>query len=192
MAAFVAFTAVLLAQPAEARIVNTKYQVQKHRVIRDVVPSYAANTEQFSARRHSSRRRHYTRRGGGACDGIHRCRCGSTQTAHFGLPRIYKGFNLWLASEWARAFPRTSFQVGAVGVRPHHVLRVVGGSSCSSATVSDDAGTYQRNVCHMTFVSVNGGGFTRTASAKVHRRHARSRYRESYQQFSFYDGGNAH
>ena len=92
----------------------------------------------------------------GSCDGIHRCRCGSTQTAHFGLPRIYHGHNLWLASEWARAFPHTSFHVGVVGVRPGHVLRVVGGSNCSSATVSDDAGTYRRNVCRMTFVSVNG------------------------------------
>ena len=92
----------------------------------------------------------------GSCDGIHRCRCGSTQASHFGLPRIYKGFNLWLASEWARAFPHTSFHVGAVGVRPGHVLRVVGGSDCRSATVADDAGTYQRNVCRMTFVSVHG------------------------------------
>ena len=98
-----------------------------------------------------ARQRHH-----GSCDGVHRCRCGSTQASHFGLPRIYKGFNLWLASEWARAFPHTSFHVGAVGVRPGHVLRVVGGSDCRSATVADDAGTYQRNVCRMTFVSVHG------------------------------------
>ena len=93
---------------------------------------------------------------GGSCDGIHRCICGSTQARHFGLPRIFNGHNLWQAVEWARAFPRTSFRVGAVGVKPHHVLRVVGGSDCRSATVSDERGTYQRNVCGMTFVSVNG------------------------------------
>ncbi|MDO8683960.1 MAG: hypothetical protein Q7N50_10820 [Armatimonadota bacterium] len=60
---------------------------------------------------------------------------------------------------------------------PHHVLTVEGGSDCRSATVYDDAGTYQRNVCGMTFVAVSGGGFAapqqtanvrhnRTASAK--------------------------
>ena len=99
---------------------------------------------------------HHHAHRGGSCDGIHRCRCGSTQAHDFGLPRIYKGFNLWLASEWARAFPHTAFHVGAVGVKPGHVLRVVGGSDCAAATVHDDHGTYNRNVCRMTFVSVNG------------------------------------
>lgn len=196
MAAFaVAFIAVLLAQPAEARSVNTKYQVQKHRVIRDVAPSYAAHTEQFSARRHSVHRRHYTRRsggsrhyarrGGGACDGFQRCRCGTTAARHFGLPYSYKGFNLKLAWEWQRAFPHTSFHVGVAGVRPHHVLAVIGGSNCSNATISDDAGTRQRNVCGFTFVEVGGGGFTNTASAQTHRHHSRIRHRENYQQFTF-------
>lgn len=92
----------------------------------------------------------------GACDGFNRCRCGTTAARHHNLPLNYKGFNLKKASEWRRAFPRTSFHVGAVGVKPHHVLTIVGGSSCQRATVFDDAGTYQRNVCHMTFVSVNG------------------------------------
>ena len=93
---------------------------------------------------------------GGACDGIHRCICGSTQASFFGLPRMFHGHNLWEAIEWARAFPRTSFGVGVVGVKPHHVLRIVGGSSCFSATVSDERGTYQRNVCGMIFVSPYG------------------------------------
>jgi hypothetical protein len=91
----------------------------------------------------------------GSCDGIHRCICGSTQAKHFGLPRMFKGFNLWQASEWARAFPHTSVHAGAVGVKPHHVLRIAGGSDCRSATVVDERGTYQRNVCGMTFVAVN-------------------------------------
>lgn len=98
--------------------------------------------------------RHY--RHAGACDGFQRCRCGTTAAREHGLPYAYKGFNLKMASEWGRAFPRTSFRVGVVGVKPHHVLTVVGGSSCSSATVHDDAGTYQRNVCRMTFVAVSG------------------------------------
>src|SRR5674476_436120 len=112
-------------------------------------------------------------RRGGACDGFQRCRCGTTAARYHGLPYSYKGFNLKLASEWARAFPHTSFGVGVAGVKPHHVLTVVGGSSCASATVSDDAGTYQRNVCRMTFVAVGGGGLTRESSARSHRHHLR-------------------
>ena len=101
--------------------------------------------------------RHYRRHArGGSCDGFTRCRCGTTAARHFGIPYAYKGFNLKMASEWVRAFPHTSFRVGVAGVKPHHVLAVVGGSSCASATVHDDAGTYQRNVCRMTFVSVSG------------------------------------
>ena len=95
--------------------------------------------------------RHY-----GSCDGFHRCRCGTTAARLHGLPYDYKGYNLKMASEWSRAFPHTSFHVGAVGVKPHHVLTIVAGSDCRSATVQDDAGTYQRNVCGMTFVAVNG------------------------------------
>lgn len=120
----------------------------------------------------NSARRHHAHRGG-SCDGFQRCRCGTTAARHFGLPYAYKGFNLKMASEWARAFPHTSFHVGVAGVKPHHVLAVVGGSSCASATVSDDAGTYQRNVCRMTFVEVSGDGFTREASARTRRHHSR-------------------
>ena len=97
---------------------------------------------------------HHARSGGGACDGFQRCRCGTTAARDHGLPYSYKGFNLKMASEWARAFARTSFHIGAVGVKPHHVLTVTGGSNCSLATVHDDRGTYQRNVCGMTFVAL--------------------------------------
>ena len=135
--------------------VNSRHQRARHRVV-----------DGTGARRHYSRR-------GGACDGFQRCRCGTTAARHFGLPYAYKGFNLKLAWEWQRAFPRTSFHVGVAGVKPHHVLAVVGGSSCASATVSDDAGTYQRNVCRMTFVEVSGDGFTREASARTRRHHSR-------------------
>src|ERR1035437_9686057 len=99
--------------------------------------------------------RHHARRGG-ACDGFQRCRCGTTAARHFGLPYNYKGFNLKLAWEWARAFPHTSFHIGVAGVKPHHVLAVVGGSDCHSAKVYDDSGTRDRNVCGFTFVEVNG------------------------------------
>jgi hypothetical protein len=121
----------------------------------------------------TSARLHYGRRGG-ACDGFQRCRCGTTAARHFGLPYAYKGFNLKMASEWAHAFPHTSFHIGVAGVKPHHVLAVVGGSDCHSAKVYDDAGTRQRNVCGFTFVEVSGGGFTRESSAQTRRHHSRS------------------
>ena len=94
-------------------------------------------------------------RGVGACDGFHRCRCGTTTARYHGLPYDYKGMNLKKASSYY-AFPHTSFRVGAVGVAPHHVLTITGGSDCHSAQVHDDAGDYQRNVCRMTFVAING------------------------------------
>lgn len=100
----------------------------------------------------------------GACDGFQRCRCGTTAARYHGLPYNYNGYNLKKASEWRR-FPRTTFRIGAVGVQPHHVLTVVGGDSCQSALVYDDAGTYRRNVCRMTFVSVNSHAQVTTFSA---------------------------
>lgn len=120
-----------------------------------------------------SARRHYARRGG-ACDGFHRCRCGTTTARYHGLPYNYNGLNLKMARSYY-AFPRTSFGIGAVGVRPHHVLTVVGGSDCRSATVHDDAGTYQRNVCGMTFVSVGGGGMQTASYGRTRRAHKSSR-----------------
>src|ERR1039458_9691420 len=67
---------------------------------------YSNHARNYIAQDYNGNRVHHYRRHarGGSCDGIHRCRCGSTQAAYFGLPRVYKGFNLWLASEWARAF----------------------------------------------------------------------------------------
>jgi hypothetical protein len=158
----------VLANPAEAKS-NKQTQVK---VNVDQSIEISARRHRHSSRR--SGRTHYAKRGGGSCDGIHRCRCGSTQASHFGLPRMYKGFNLWLAAEWGRAFPRTSFGIGVVGVKPHHVLRVVGGSDCHSATVSDDAGTRQRNVCGMTFVAVNGGETQHAAAELPRQRHTRT------------------
>ncbi len=95
----------------------------------------------------------------GKCDGYSRCRCGVTAATYNGVPLDYKGHNLKRAVEWLRAFPRAAFQTGVVGYVSHggpsgHVFTVVDGSNCASATVHDDAGTYQRSVCHATFVAV--------------------------------------
>lgn len=167
-----ATAAMALANPTEAK---TSYSPNTHkstgyktqRVIRDVTPAFAANnhTQQFSARR-----RHVGR--GGACDGIHRCICGSTQTRHFGLPRIVNGHNLWQAAEWPRAFPNTTPQVGAVmyqhgGGPTGHVSRIVAYSGGCVATVADERGQYERNICSRgaKFVSVTGGGARVEATA---------------------------
>ena len=88
----------------------------------------------------------------GNCDGIHRCVCGSTQANHFGLPRIFKGHNLWQAVEWVRAFPHTTAHAGAVmyqrgGGPTGHVSRIVSYSGGCRATVADERGQYERNIC---------------------------------------------
>jgi hypothetical protein len=124
-----ALAALLLAIPAEARTHHSHYK--------------------------------YSHRGGGSCDGIHRCRCGSTQTAHFGLPRNFNGHNLWRAVEWVRAFPRTTVHAGVVGYVNHggpsgHVFRVVQPLGNGQAVVSDDKGTYTRNISNAIFVDPNG------------------------------------
>ena len=112
--------------------------------------------------------RHY-----GSCDGIHRCRCGHVQASHFGLPRNFNGHNLWRAVEWVHAFPRTTIHVGAVGYVRHggpsgHVFRIAAYSGGPTATVSDDAGTYERRITNAIFVDPSGNHVQ--YSAKSHRR----------------------
>jgi hypothetical protein len=132
----------------------------------------------------------------GSCDGIHRCRCGSTQTAHFGLPRMYNGHNLWQAVEWTRAFPHTSAHVGAVGYQHSnasptgHVFRVVAYAGGCRATVSDDAGTYERDICSRgaIFVDVAGGGAPTTTYSVRSRGHRGVRYHVAYAAPSTYNG----
>ena len=190
--AALAVATIALSAPAEARGHSFHHYRPHHRVISgSFAPELAAGAfSQTKGYHHAGRassrhqrarhrvvdgngaRRHYARRGG-ACDGFQRCRCGTTAARHFGLPYAYKGFNLKMASEWAHAFPHTSFHTGVAGVKPHHVLAVVGGSDCHSAKVYDDAGTRQRNVCGFTFVEVSGGGFTRESSAQTRRHHSR-------------------
>lgn len=144
--------------------------------LQQAVDTGDAFTTTISAKRHHRKhRRHYARRGG-KCDGFQRCRCGTTAARRHGLAYNHNGWNLKQAIEWRR-FPRTSFQIGVVGVQPHHVLTVVGGSSCANATVYDDAGTYQRNVCNMSFHSVSGASFAASnetySAARVRVRHHR-------------------
>lgn len=111
-------------------------------------------------------------RGSGACDGFHRCRCGTTAARRHGISYAYNGFNLKRAVEWVRAFPRTGFGSGVVAYIPRggpsgHVMTVESGPDCAHATVSDDKGTYQRNVCGATFVSPSGGSNTALAYANM-------------------------
>lgn len=121
------------------------------------VPVYAQQvTTELTAKRH-----HH----GDSCDGINKCRCGSTQASYFGYPRMYEGFNLWLASDWPRAFPRASAGAGMVGYQPGHVFRYVGeGSKPGYAIVSDDAGTYERNVRGAIYVDPHGNVASRIES----------------------------
>jgi len=99
----------------------------------------------------------------GACDGIHRCICGSTQAAHFGLPRFVRGHNLWQAREWTRAFPHVSAQAGVVmyqhgGGPTGHVSRIVEVRGQCRALVADERGQYERDTCSRgaVFVQPNG------------------------------------
>ena len=168
--AALAVATIALSVPAEAR---GHHHYRHHHIRTAHIPSeMGAGAFYQTTGAHRAHNRHHARRGG-ACDGFQRCRCGTTAARHFGLPYAYKGFNLKMASEWARAFPHTSFHAGVAGVKPHHVLAVVGGSDCHSASVYDDAGTRRRNVCGFTFVEVGGGGFTREASAQTRRHHSR-------------------
>jgi len=106
-----------------------------------------------SAAQAHGRHRHY----GGACDGFHRCRCGTTAARLAGLPYIFHGINLKQAVGWL-SFARTGIRRGAVGyVRrgapTGHVFTVVSYSGGSTATVEDDKGTYTRSIGNATFVS---------------------------------------
>jgi hypothetical protein len=83
--------------------------------------------------------------------------CASVQMQHFGIrdPRFK------LARSWL-AFPRTSAHPGAVafwwrkgtdsaGHRGGHVARIVSVNGCS-AVVTDEAGTYSRDICNATII----------------------------------------
>jgi len=93
----------------------------------------------------------------GRCDGFHGCRCGVTAAREAGLPYDYRGINLKQAIGWL-AFRRTDIRAGAVGYvrrggRTGHVFTVVSYNGGATATVRDDAGTYERNVRGAVFVT---------------------------------------
>ena len=78
--------------------------------------------------------------------------CGLTQRLYFGLPERFN-----LALEWAR-LPHVAPQPGAVVVQRRagralgggpggHVSRIVSLDGECRATVTDDRGTYQRDIC---------------------------------------------
>ena len=86
--------------------------------------------------------------------GHHGFICGLTQRIYFGI----KDTTLNLALEWARKFPHTSAQPGAVVVqRRHghalgggpggHVSRIISVNGACRATVTDEKGTYERDIC---------------------------------------------
>lgn len=69
--------------------------------------------------------------------------------------------SLWLAQNWAREFPRTSARPGAVvvwtrGGNKGHVAQIVAMRGNCRATVRDNRGTYDRDICRsvIAYVSV--------------------------------------
>lgn len=94
-------------------------------------------TIEMSARRHVR-----------SCDGVHGCICGAVQMAYYGIrDNTYK-----LARKWLD-FPRTSLQPGAVVVSSRggrgkgHVARIEQVIDNCTAVVTDEKGTYTRNIC---------------------------------------------
>lgn len=67
--------------------------------------------------------------------------------------------DLWLAQNWARKFPRTTASPGAVvvwtrGGRSGHVAKIVSMTSACRAVVTDNAGTYERDICRRVIAYV--------------------------------------
>lgn len=81
--------------------------------------------------------------------------CGCWATEHFGLPRMYHGHNLWLAKEWAAAFPHTSPAPGTAAVfgRGYHVAPVVAVNGDGTVTVADSWATHNVRISGLTFVN---------------------------------------
>lgn len=137
-----------------------------------LIPMLVQPAEAGHRKRHHSHLTHHHAVRSGACDGFHRCRCGVTAARKAGLPLDYKGHNLKRAVEWKHAFPHASMPfVGAVvyqvgGGPSGHVSTIVGLGSRCTATVYDDAGTYERNICTRSAVILNVGGHA-TASLTV-------------------------
>jgi hypothetical protein len=100
------------------------------------------------------------------CDGFNGCRCGVTAARAHGLPLNYKGYNLKQASQWKRAFPQTTPRPGVVvyqrGLGPTgHVSTIQSVVDRCEAVVSDEKGTYHRNICRggAVYLDPNGNAF---------------------------------
>jgi hypothetical protein len=112
----------------------------------------------------------------GRCDGYHGCRCGVTAARFAGLPLNYRGHNLKQAVGFKRALPRVSeprpghilYQTG--GGPTGHVSTIVSVSGRCTATVKDDRGTYERNICTRNAVFLDPHG-NRFANAPNWNRH---------------------
>lgn len=84
--------------------------------------------------------------------------CGRFMCSVFGIQCVTKQHNLQLALEWPKVFRHTSAHAGAVvvqtrpgralgGGRGGHVSKIIAMKSPCRATVRDNRGTYERNIC---------------------------------------------
>ena len=91
--------------------------------------------------------------------------CGATQMRHFGI----HDSSFRLARNWAKLLPHTSAHVGAVVVQSRsgrdsaghqggHVSRIVALHGACSATVADEKGTYERDICSRLIAYVDPSG----------------------------------
>lgn len=88
------------------------------------------------------------------------CGCWAQEYFFHSSARIYGGHNLWLAREWARAFPHVVVPVaGNAAVWPggHHVAPVIANNGDGTVTVHDSWGDHAVRTAGLTFVSPTGG-----------------------------------
>ena len=141
-AALMALAVSCTTSPASAQFLQGPWNVHAQR----------HHHQGYTVAKHSRRaysRRAYSRRVVSHGAPPANARCGWYMGRHTGHARR----SLWLAQNWAREFPRTSARPGAVvvwsrGGNRGHVAKIVAlnGSRCR-ATVHDNRGTYQRDIC---------------------------------------------
>jgi hypothetical protein len=83
--------------------------------------------------------------------------CGCVVANMLGLPRDYKGLNLWLADDWQQAGPRTAPHVGAVAIWPRrHVELVSAVDADGSISTRGSVGFSHINPTHLVFIELHG------------------------------------
>jgi hypothetical protein len=83
--------------------------------------------------------------------------CGCVVANMLGLPRDYRGLNLWLADDWERAGPRTAPHVGAVAIWPgRHVELVSAVDADGSISTRGSVGFLHINPTHLVFIELHG------------------------------------